>query len=118
MTTPVNETSQRNETSELVQAIAQLREEIARLSMRVEQLEGGKAVTAAAPAAPAPAVAPPAPAEEKLSEEVVLAIAAAVAAFLGKRGHIRHIRLITSTPWAQQGRVSIQASHQLDTYHG
>ena len=35
-----------------------------------------------------------------------------VAAFLGERAHIRQIRLVSSTAWAQQGRVSIQASHR------
>ncbi|MBI4907892.1 MAG: hypothetical protein HY820_29980 [Acidobacteria bacterium] len=111
------------ESNELLQVMEQLREQISRLTLRVEQLEGVAAtpVKAAAPAEGVPAgqAAPAAEsAPETLSPETVLVIAAAVAAYLGKRGHIRHIRLLTSTPWAQQGRVSIQASHQLDTYHG
>jgi methylmalonyl-CoA carboxyltransferase 12S subunit len=50
---------------------------------------------------------------EPVSEEVLLVISAAVAAFLGERHHIRHVRLISSGAWAVQGRVTIQASHQL-----
>jgi methylmalonyl-CoA carboxyltransferase 12S subunit len=44
-------------------------------------------------------------------------IAAAVAAFLGKRAHIRQIRLVGSASWAEHGRVTIQASHALSTHH-
>ena len=46
-------------------------------------------------------------------EEELIAISAAVAAYLGVRVHIRQIRLIGSRAWAQEGRVSIQASHRL-----
>jgi methylmalonyl-CoA carboxyltransferase large subunit len=52
-----------------------------------------------------------------LSDELVLVISAAIAAFLGKKAHIRRIRLIGSTAWAQQGRVTIQASHALSVGH-
>jgi methylmalonyl-CoA carboxyltransferase large subunit len=71
------------------------------------------------PPTPAPAPAPePVPppvvvVEEEISEEVMLAISAAVAAFLGERAHVRQIRLATSGAWAQHGRVSIAASHRL-----
>lgn len=60
---------------------------------------------------PAPAAPPPAPKEE-ISEEMLAVISAAVAAFLGKRAHVRQIRLVSSEAWAQQGRVSIMASHR------
>jgi methylmalonyl-CoA carboxyltransferase large subunit len=90
-----------------------LRQEIARLSARVAALEqaAGTASPAAAPA-PAPPAAP-VPAAEGLSEELVLVISAAIAAFLGKKAPIRQIRLLGSAAWSQQGRVSIQASHSL-----
>ena len=55
---------------------------------------------------------------EGLSEELVLVISAAIAAFLGKKPHIRQIRLLGSAAWAQQGRVTIQASHALSVHHG
>jgi methylmalonyl-CoA carboxyltransferase large subunit len=56
-----------------------------------------------------------APTPEGITEEEVLAISAAVAAYLGVRAHIRQIRLVSTGAWAQQGRVSIQASHILQS---
>jgi len=101
---------------ELLQAIAELRDQIASLSLRVATLE--QPAAAAPPAGPTSQPSPaPQPQPEPLTEETVLAIAAAIAAFLGKRARIRQIRLVGSTPWAQQGRVSIQASHHLDLFH-
>jgi methylmalonyl-CoA carboxyltransferase large subunit len=41
-----------------------------------------------------------------------MVITAAVAAFLGERGHVRQVRLLHSDAWAQQGRVSVMASHR------
>ncbi len=69
------------------------------------------------PPPPEPAVTPaPAPPEE-LSPEILMVLSAAVAAFLGKRARIRSARLRTgqdpSSAWAQQGRVFVQASHNL-----
>ena len=87
-------------------ALEALRQEVARLGARVAALE--KANGQASAAAPAPA-----PVAEGLSEELVLVISAAIAAFLGKRAHIRQIRLLGSAAWAQQGRATIQASHAL-----
>ena len=66
---------------------------------------------------PPPAPATPA-AADGLNEELVLVISAAIAAFLGKKPHIRQIRLIGSAAWAQQGRVTIQASHALSVPFG
>ncbi|HBY59307.1 MAG TPA: hypothetical protein DEH78_05765 [Solibacterales bacterium] len=64
--------------------------------------------------APVPAPVPVAAAPpEAISEETLLVISAAIAAFLGERAHIRSVRLISSRAWAQEGRVSIQASHRL-----
>jgi methylmalonyl-CoA carboxyltransferase large subunit len=122
------------ERATLTEAIRALREEVARLSERVAALEGAGApavpgsaangtapaavesTTAApaapAPAAPAPVAAAPAAAPE-LSEELMLVISAAIAAFLGKKPYIRQIRLVTSPTWSHAGRVSIQASHAL-----
>ncbi|HWQ52706.1 MAG TPA: hypothetical protein VN442_03415 [Bryobacteraceae bacterium] len=73
-----------------------------------------------ATAATLPVAAPPAPVEaqpEEISAETLSILAAAVAAYLGKRARIRGARLLRtgpySSPWAQQGRVYIQASHVL-----
>ncbi|WP_291983847.1 hypothetical protein [Luteitalea sp.] len=56
---------------------------------------------------------PSPPVDDALEPGVVLAIAAAVAAYLGERAHVRQIRLISSQAWGQQGRVTVQASHTL-----
>ncbi len=107
----------------VVEALEGLRRELSSLGERVAALEAvaappvsvvaPPAAQAPAPTAPSPAM-PPAP--EGLSEELVLIISAAIAAFLGKRPHIRQIRLIGSAAWAQQGRVTIQASHALSVH--
>jgi len=55
---------------------------------------------------------------QTIPEEIILAISAAVAAFLGKRASIRQIRLTGSTPWAQQGRATVQASHGVEFVRG
>jgi methylmalonyl-CoA carboxyltransferase large subunit len=99
----------------LSQEVAALREHLAALAAKLAELE------AAAAAAPSHAVEVPAeepkPAEEAISEETLAAISAAIAAYLGKRPHIRAIRLVSSPTWAQQGRVSIQASHRISPQH-
>jgi methylmalonyl-CoA carboxyltransferase large subunit len=76
--------------------LAQMREELDALKRRLSALESG-AVRAATPAAP--------------SEEDLLAISAAVAAFLGVRARIRQVRLLQSSAWAQVGRIGTHASH-------
>jgi methylmalonyl-CoA carboxyltransferase large subunit len=99
----------------LRQVLDGLRDELRRLGERVAALE---AAAGAKPPAPAPAPAPAPPAEaEGVSEEVLLVISAAIAAFLGKKPHIRQIRLLGTTAWSQQGRVTIQASHALSARH-
>ena len=96
------------------EALEALRRELTRLGERVAALE---AAVGAEPRAAVPA--PPTAVEtEGLSEELLLVISAAIAAFLGKRPHIRQIRLLGSAAWAQQGRVTIQASHSLPVHHG
>src|SRR5688500_2592504 len=97
--------------------IEELRAEIQGLSERLALLEAQyssepRLAHHGEPAAPAVA-APPPPQEEPISEEILLAISAAVAAFLGERAHVKQVRLVRSPAWAQQGRVSIQASRQL-----
>ncbi len=85
--------------------LEQMKAQVAALTERLGQLEGKPARAAE----PAPAAAP------GISEEELLAIAAALGAFLGVRVHIKQIRLLSSHAWAQQGRVSIMASHRLHT---
>jgi len=47
-----------------------------------------------------------------VSPDVVLAISAAVAAYLGKRARVRQIHLSGGASWAQEGRAAVMASHQ------
>ncbi len=55
--------------------------------------------------------------EEEITPELLLVIAAAVTAFLGKKVRVRSARLLPNpeifSAWAQQGRVFVQASHNL-----
>ena len=108
---------------ELKQTLEAMAQTLAALDARVASLEAALAssapaqaappavlVEAAAPVAPAPAAAQ---ADQEIAPEVLLAISAAVAAFLGERAHVRQIRLISSQAWGQQGRVNVQASHTL-----
>jgi len=67
--------------------------------------------------APAPAVQPSEKSAE-VSPEVLVMIAAAVTAFLGKKVRIRSAKMLQTpyeivNPWVQQGRVVVQASHNL-----
>ena len=96
--------------AELAATLEQLRAQIAELTRRIEALETPPAPTAP-PVKKAPLTEPAG--EPGITEEELLAISAAVAAYLGVRPHIRQIRLVSTTAWAEQGRVSIQASHRL-----
>ena len=72
---------------------------------------------APASAAPKPAAAPAPPAEHEISPEILMVISAAVAAFLGKKARVRSARPIrpvaSTSAWAQQGRVFVQAARNL-----
>lgn len=92
------------------------------LEHSVTALESRKPETVAvAPKVEAKPTALPAPAAPKpqtvegISEEIMLVIAAAVAAFVGKSARVRSARYLHEgqSPWAQQGRVFVQASHNL-----
>jgi methylmalonyl-CoA carboxyltransferase large subunit len=92
------------------------------LELRIQQLEAerdsrvGALVRApeatAAPAPPMASDAAPKAAMEPMTEEIMTVIAAAVAAFLGERAHIRQVRLAGREAWAAQGRAAIMASHR------
>jgi len=121
-----------SDSAALRSTLEDLRSQLAKLSQRVAGLEqlasmsGSESVPVATAGsletnAPALLPAPPATAELSslaeaagISEEEVLAISAALAAWLGVQAHIRQIRLIRTGAWAQQGRVTIQASHRLN----
>jgi methylmalonyl-CoA carboxyltransferase large subunit len=110
----------------VVDALEGLRQELCRLGQRVSALEaaagsplavaGSTAEQAADGLSKAATQPSQRPADPALSKDVILIISAAIAAFLGKKPHIRQIRLVGSGVWAQQGRVTIQASHSLTVH--
>jgi len=110
---------------EIAALVNELRAEVRGLSDRLAMLEQrpdggstGSALNVGAKPASAPAPAPaPAPATTAVvadtTEEDLLVISAAVAAYLGVRARIRHIRLIQSSSWVQVGRATVHASHRV-----
>lgn len=111
---------------DLAVLIKALRGEVAELTGRVAALElrgeaAGNAVaddgatrTASPSTDPAAVAAVPAPAAQpEASEEDMVVIGAAVAAFVGVRARIRQVRLIQSSAWAQVGRATVHASHRM-----
>ncbi len=106
--------------------VAGLKEQVRALTEIVQELraqlqEQSKAMAelSARVAGAVPAAAQPAHhAEEEVSPDMLVIIAAAVTAFLGKKVRIRSAKRLASpyeiiNPWSQQGRVSVQASHLL-----
>jgi methylmalonyl-CoA carboxyltransferase large subunit len=98
--------------TELAATLETLQGQMAEITKRLLALEqrAPGANGAGAAAARAPQLVP---APAGITEEELLAISAAIGAYLGVRAHIRQIRLVSTSAWAQQGRVSIQASHRL-----
>jgi methylmalonyl-CoA carboxyltransferase 12S subunit len=96
--------------TELATTLEQLQAQMAEMSKHIEFLEKRHAGANGAGVVP-PVRTETAPAT--ITEEELLAISAAIGAYLGVRPHIRQIRLVSTSAWAQQGRVSIQASHRL-----
>lgn len=104
--------SGKSDVAQLAEAVDALRGEVARLSQRMADLEK------VLPGQTGQAIQRPVQTSkvEHVSEELLVAIGAAVAAYLGVKPHIRQIRLVTKNPWGLQGRVTIQASHILATH--
>ncbi|WP_121258435.1 hypothetical protein [Nocardioides ferulae] len=78
--------------------VAELLDAVRGLTARVEQLEAELAEVRALQAQDVP-------------EDVLLAISAAVAAFLGHRAKVKQVHFRTGQAWAQQGRVAVQGHH-------
>lgn len=97
--------------AQVLDAIESLRQEVGRLAERVTTLETDAKDQTAATMAPRAAA-------DDLSEELVVVISAAIAAFLGKKTYIRQVRLDGSTTWVKWGRTKIQASHALTVRRG
>uniref|UniRef100_Q01R48 Uncharacterized protein n=1 Tax=Solibacter usitatus (strain Ellin6076) TaxID=234267 RepID=Q01R48_SOLUE len=95
---------------DLAVTLEQLQAKIAEMSRHIEFLEQRGA--AAVPVQQVPPVREE-PVPAGITEAELIAISAALGAYLGVRAHIRQIRLVGTAAWAQEGRVSIQASHRL-----
>jgi methylmalonyl-CoA carboxyltransferase large subunit len=104
-------------TKDLAEILEKVQAQLTALSERIEQLEA--AAQKQSPPAVAPATIPVVqelsslPAKPEITNEEIIAISAALGAYLGVRVRIRRIRLLGSRAWAQQGRVSMQASHNV-----
>jgi methylmalonyl-CoA carboxyltransferase large subunit len=81
------------------QTVAELRETVRALTERVAQLESSLQEQEAA----------------GIPEEVVIAISAAVAAFLGHRAKVTQLHYRTGAAYAQQGRAVVQGRHDTHT---
>jgi methylmalonyl-CoA carboxyltransferase 12S subunit len=109
------------ETESVTSLLEEVNERLRGMEERIGRLElqiagSAKPVAIAAAPVPAPVQAAPKKEEEQIEPEVLMVIAAAVAAFMGKKARIRRVRRSVAggmNPWAQQGRVSIQASHNV-----
>ncbi|MHB8275851.1 MAG: hypothetical protein ACYDC9_14010 [Dermatophilaceae bacterium] len=87
--------SETNDTvAELKALVAELKALVAELAARVQTLEEQVAQR-----------------HPEVSEDVLLAIAAACAAYLGKRATIKQVHLRRGSTWASQGRAAAQQSH-------
>ena len=89
-------TSPSDVSQEILTALHRLSEEVGQLGQRVAALEAFQDSQQAV-----------------VDEDLILTISAAVAAYLGVRPKIRQIRLVSNPQWVQQGRATIQASHEL-----
>ena len=97
----------------LLAVIETLRGEVRSLGARVGELEARLAAAAQPSPATTTTQAVQTTAPGDITEEELLALSAAIAAFLGVRARIRNVRLVHSPTWAQVGRVHIQASHRV-----
>jgi methylmalonyl-CoA carboxyltransferase 12S subunit len=96
--------------------VKELEAELQSLRKRVDEIEA--MLAAQAQHEPDGHKAVEATANQEVPRELALVISAAVAAFLGKRATLRQIRLTGETPWAMQGRATIQASHAIEFVRG
>ncbi len=99
--------------SELAALVEALESRIANLT-RVTSPVASPAAAQARAAQAAPAI----PAKAEVTPEMIVLLAAAATAYLGKNVRVRSAKMLQSpyeivNPWAQHGRVMIQVSHSL-----
>lgn len=80
--------------SETIESVAELRALLAGLGARVVALEEEAARR-----------------DAEVSEDVLLAISAACAAYLGKRATVKHVHLRRGGVWVTAGRTAVHHSH-------
>jgi len=83
-----------SETNEPTEAIAELKALVAELAARVQTLEEEAAQR-----------------HPEVSEDVLLAIAAACAAYLGERAKVKQVHLRRGGGWATAGLATVQQQH-------
>jgi hypothetical protein len=101
----------------LAENVEHLQQEMARQSKMLAELSG-RVMESSRETAASPSAQSPVDQAKPVNPDILLIIAAAVSAFLGKKIRIRSARMLQSpyeiiNPWSQQGRVSVQASHFL-----
>ena len=89
----MSETDDSETDSDTNDTVAELKALVAELAARVQTLEEALR-------------------HPEVSEDVLLAISAACAAYLGKRATIKQVHLHRGTSWAAQGRAVVQQSHE------
>jgi Tfp pilus assembly protein FimV len=123
---PTSKLTLANRVAQLERQLEEMRALIAAQAANSAPVLAKAAAAASGGAVSAPALAPP-PAkaakaakreqvEEGISPAILAVIAAAVAHFVGTSARVRSARLVHpmgASPWAQQGRVFVQASHNL-----
>jgi methylmalonyl-CoA carboxyltransferase large subunit len=108
----------------LAATVKELERRVAGLSSELSEAVKTKPVPVPVAASVVPAAATPAVQtasarnKEEITPELLVVMAAAVTAFLGKKVRIRSAKMLQSpyeivNPWSQQGRVFVQASHNL-----
>lgn len=111
-----NDVSLQRQVAALAEAVQKLQAQLADQARVLGELTA-RLAGAAAQAPPLEQAADAEPSAE-ISAEILVIIAAAVTGFLGKKVKIRSAKMLQSpyeivNPWAQQGRVIVQASHFL-----
>jgi len=97
--------------------ISLLEQTVRKLEIEVTELRAAHAISATPPSG-TEKTASAMVVKEEVSAEMLAILAAAVTAYLGKKVRIRSAKMIQTpyefvNPWAQQGRVIVQASHNL-----
>jgi hypothetical protein len=97
--------------SALTEVIARLEARLAEPSFSTEALDAREMESQPIP------VAPMRREEQTVAPEIQVAIAAAAVALLGRGARVRSLRTMSPqdavSPWSQQGRLIVQASHNL-----